>query len=206
MARKTKEEAAETRQNILNAALEVFYKNGVRQSSLEDVAEAAGVTRGAVYWHFKNKSDVFSALNLELYENFFTRLSESQQEIDKSNKNPLNELCELSISLIEEIAHEPARKKALTVFMMKCDYSGDLEPLLQEQNEQNKGTVILMEGFFRKAIAKGLLPATHDANLLAKAIMSYGGGMIHEYLRNPDYIDLKKDCRPLMELFFKKLI
>lgn len=206
MARKTKEEAAETRQNILRAALDVFYKNGVRQSSLEDVAEAAGVTRGAVYWHFKNKSDVFSALNLELYENFFTKLSQSQQETERSNTNPLNELRELSVALIMEIATDPSRRKALTVFLMKCDYSGDLAPLLQEQNEQNKATVKLMESFFGRAIERGYLPAGSDAPLLAKAFLSYGGGMIQEYLRNPDYVDLKKDCRPLIELFFKKLI
>ncbi|WP_272942305.1 TetR family transcriptional regulator [Kingella kingae] len=53
--RKTKEEAQKTRQHLLNAALEVFWRKGVTQASLHEIAVEAGVTRGALYWHFKNK-------------------------------------------------------------------------------------------------------------------------------------------------------
>ena len=60
--RKTKEEAQQTRSNLLNAALNVFYERGVAQASLDEIAKAAGVTRGALYWHFKNKEDLFEAL------------------------------------------------------------------------------------------------------------------------------------------------
>ena len=62
MARSTKEEALETRSRILDAAEEVFFTRGLAQSSLADVAVAADVTRGAIYWHFKNKSDLFEAM------------------------------------------------------------------------------------------------------------------------------------------------
>ncbi len=53
--RKTKEEAQQTRSNLLNAALNVFYERGVSKVSLDEIAKTAGVTRGALYWHFKNK-------------------------------------------------------------------------------------------------------------------------------------------------------
>jgi len=61
--RRTKAEAKETRQQILLAAERVFYEKGVAHASMEDVARAAGVTRGAIYWHFANRAD----LVLELY-------------------------------------------------------------------------------------------------------------------------------------------
>jgi TetR/AcrR family acrAB operon transcriptional repressor len=54
MARKTKEEAQETRNAILDAAELVFQEHGVSHTSLAEIAAAAGVTRGAVYWHFAN--------------------------------------------------------------------------------------------------------------------------------------------------------
>ena len=57
--RKTKEEAQQTRSNLLNAALNVFYERGVSKASLDEIAKTAGVTRGALYWHFKNKEDLF---------------------------------------------------------------------------------------------------------------------------------------------------
>ncbi len=56
--RKTKEEAAETRQALLRAALAVFSRQGYAATRLEDVAHEAGVTRGAIYWHFKSKADL----------------------------------------------------------------------------------------------------------------------------------------------------
>ena len=62
MARRTKEEAQETRGRILDAAESVFHEKGVAHSSLAEIAQVAGVTRGAIYWHFKDKADLFEAM------------------------------------------------------------------------------------------------------------------------------------------------
>ena len=62
MARKTKEDAEITRGRLLDAAEQVFYERGVSGASLADVAQCAGLTRGAVYWHFKDKLDLFDAM------------------------------------------------------------------------------------------------------------------------------------------------
>lgn len=62
MARKTKEDALETRNQLLDAAEKVFFDKGFSQTSLMDIAEAAGLSRGAIYWHFKNKGDLFEAM------------------------------------------------------------------------------------------------------------------------------------------------
>ena len=56
MARRTKEEALATRHALLDAAERVFGRRGVARTSLVEIAEEAGVTRGAVYWHFKDKA------------------------------------------------------------------------------------------------------------------------------------------------------
>ncbi|WP_327163297.1 TetR family transcriptional regulator [Pseudomonas plecoglossicida] len=55
MARKTSAEAEETRQRIIDAAVEVFAAQGVPDATLDQIARMAGVTRGAVYWHFNGK-------------------------------------------------------------------------------------------------------------------------------------------------------
>ena len=64
--RRTKEEAAETRQALLDAALRVFSRQGYAATRLEDVAREAGVTRGAIYWHFKSKVDLYNTLVAEV--------------------------------------------------------------------------------------------------------------------------------------------
>ena len=62
MARRTKEDAAATRNGLIDAAERVFCEKGVSRASLSDIASAAGATRGAIYWHFKDKVDLFNAM------------------------------------------------------------------------------------------------------------------------------------------------
>src|SRR5687768_5667775 len=62
MARRSKEDALATRQQLLDAAEHVFLAQGVAGTSLNDIAVAAGTTRGAIYWHFKDKADLFNAM------------------------------------------------------------------------------------------------------------------------------------------------
>ena len=62
MARRTKEDALATRDALLDAAERVFGRRGVARTSLAQIAEEAGLTRGAVYWHFKDKADLFTAM------------------------------------------------------------------------------------------------------------------------------------------------
>ena len=62
MARRTKAEAAETRELILDTALDVFSRKGYSHTTFVDVAKQIGLTKGAVYWHFKTKPDLLVAL------------------------------------------------------------------------------------------------------------------------------------------------
>ena len=62
MVRRTKAEAEQTRHKLLDAAEQLFLQRGVSRTSLNDIAQAAGTTRGAIYWHFKDKADLFNAM------------------------------------------------------------------------------------------------------------------------------------------------
>lgn len=70
MARKKKEEAQKTRQQLIEAAIGLFATRGVANTTLADIADAAQLTRGAVYWHFSSKAEIFNAIssqtNIEL--------------------------------------------------------------------------------------------------------------------------------------------
>ena len=61
--RKTKTEALKTKEHLMLAALETFYQKGIARTSLNEIAQAAGVTRGALYWHFPNKQALISAIS-----------------------------------------------------------------------------------------------------------------------------------------------
>jgi TetR/AcrR family acrAB operon transcriptional repressor len=62
MARRTALQADETRMSIIRAAGRVFCAAGFAGTTLEEIARNAGVTRGAVYWHFENKHNVLERM------------------------------------------------------------------------------------------------------------------------------------------------
>ena len=62
MPRRSKAEAAAPRDSLLDAAEHVFFEKGYSRATLEDIARHAGVTRGALYWHFRDKADVLQAM------------------------------------------------------------------------------------------------------------------------------------------------
>src|SRR5260370_592667 len=66
--RRTKEEAAETRKQLLEAALRIFRTRGYAATTLEEIARKAGITRGAIQWHFGGKADLYNALIRECYQ------------------------------------------------------------------------------------------------------------------------------------------
>ncbi len=84
MARTTKEQAQKTREKLIETAIDVFYERGVNATTLEQVAEAAGLTRGAFYWHFKNKLDLVSAV----HEHFHLHILGTLQEELESTSTP----------------------------------------------------------------------------------------------------------------------
>lgn len=79
MARRTKEEAAETRQQILDTALDVFSRKGFSRTTFVDIAEPLGLTKGAVYWHFKSKADLLVALIEETLLHKLSRLDNPEE-------------------------------------------------------------------------------------------------------------------------------
>ena len=105
MARKTKEEALLTRNAILDAAESVFQERGVSNTSLAEIATAAGVTRGAVYWHFANKIDLFDAMVQRVFGSMETKREELQatQRYD----DPVDLVRELTIYFLDRVANDP---------------------------------------------------------------------------------------------------
>ncbi len=130
MARKTKQEAQETRQHILDVALRLFSQQGVSSTSLGEIAKAAGVTRGAIYWHFKDKSDLFS----EIWELSESNIGELELEYQaKFPGDPLSVLREILIHVLESTVTEERRRLLMEIIFHKCEFVGEMAVVQQAQ-------------------------------------------------------------------------
>lgn len=200
MARKTKEEALATKKSIIDAAIAVFVEKGVSGASLEDIAERAGVTRGAVYWHFKNKGDIFRFLHEDLHGSMMEKIF---ADFEKDHPEPLRQLEELCVNFLLDLHRDPVLRDIMTIFNLKCDYSGDMADVLASMNQSGEEFMPVLMRYFDKARQKGHLPDDADIQILVIALESYISGLISEYVRGRSDIDFEKQGVALMRHFFK---
>lgn len=199
MARKTKEEALETRQSILSAAAEVFLERGVTSASLNEIATVAGVTRGAVYWYFKNKTELFIALLDLLFTPFFEMIL---CDLKSDHPDPLRQLEELTVRLLQDVHDNQEKRRIFTILTFRCDYSGDLRKLLDVQAERDKEARKLFDEYFSRAQKKGKLSKEVQPRILTLALCAYAHGLIQESIRCPVSLNLKEQAADLIRLFF----
>lgn len=199
MARRTKEHAQETREKILEAASHVFVQRGVSHASLEQIAEKAGVTRGAVYWHFKNKNDVFLALYDRLHMPFTEAVL---KDLERDHPDPLTQLEELCVRLLLEIEEIPQKKRILTILFVKCEYAGERESILALQNKRRARNFRLFDQYFERAQKKGHLSKEAAAHTLTVSLFCYLSGIVLESIRDPKGFSLEKQAKRLVRQFF----
>lgn len=89
--RRTKEDSQKTRELLIQTATQLFGSRGYRQTTLLDVAREAGLTRGAMYWHFTSKVDLFN----EVMQNIYRDVLAMVDQIVDSEKPALTRLDEL---------------------------------------------------------------------------------------------------------------
>ena len=196
MARCTKEEALETRSRILDAAEDVFYAQGVAHTSLAEVAHAANVTRGAIYWHFKNKSDLFVAMceRVRLPMEAMVRAS-----ADELASDPLGQLRSTCVFILREAMQNPHSCKVLCIMFHKCEFVDAADPILVRQQESFHNGTANIERIIRNAVKKKQLPHDLDARLAAILFHASLSGLLNNWLFSPTGFDLAQDAEKLID-------
>lgn len=202
MARSTKEEALETRNRILDAAENVFHAQGVGRTSLADVALAANVTRGAIYWHFKNKSDLFDAM-CERVRLPMEAMIEAAPVSD--DPDPLGKLREVGIFVLKEAARNPQSRKVFDILFHKCEFVDADDPILVRQKECYLQGTKNIEHALRQAVARGQLPADLDIRLAAVSLRASVDGLLNNWLFAPDSFNLAANAERLIDVTIDSL-
>ena len=123
MARRTKENAIATRSSLIDAAEQVFCEKGVSRASLSDIAQAAGATRGAIYWHFKDKLDLFGAM----MDRVTLPLEQGFGELECSTcPDPVQRLRAVMGFVLSSVASDERTRKVFEIALYKVEYVGEL--------------------------------------------------------------------------------
>ncbi len=194
MARSTKAAAEKTRRRILDAAEQLFYVHGVAQTSLEQIAEAAGVTRGAIYWHFADKVALFRAL----YEG--VRLPQEdlvEQAASGGNPDPLGLLEQVACDCLKTLAADRQRQRVYAILLFRCDYLGEMAEALARQSEADAAMHANLTRLFAMAGRDGLLSPRWAPAVAERAFTAMMRGLWVDWLRyerNFDLAGVGSDC------------
>ncbi|VBT06767.1 TetR family regulatory protein [Burkholderia pseudomallei] len=162
MARKTREESLNTKNRILDAAELVLLEKGVGQTAMADIAEAAGMSRGAVYGHFNGKIEVCVAVCDRAVEGF-----------DLSDERPALATLRLAASHYLHQCGEPgSMQRVLEILYMKCEQSEENAPLMRRRALYELQTLRIAKALLRRAVAAGELDASLDVHLAGVYLLS----------------------------------
>jgi|TARA_R110002126_G_scaffold3263_1_gene18319 AcrR family transcriptional regulator len=201
--RRTKEDAQKTYDAILDAAVGHFSQRGVANTSLEDIAESANVTRGAIYWHFKNKGEIFDSIHERFYQPLSALLLE---DIEKGDNAPLLQLHNICVKLLLDFTTDQKKRQAAALFMLGCHYSGDLEQYWDKHRKKKEDSLKIFSRYFEKAKQDGNLPASASPEILTLSIRCYMKGIITEYLNDIEGFDLENNAEKLIKQFFNSFL
>ena len=169
MSKRTHAEALQTKQSILAAAQKIFTERGFAKASLSDIAREANVTRGAIYWHFENKSELLAALMEEeaTKVNIYNTL---RQAVEENQRDPLGILKKASLftsTLAATIEHA-------MISGVKSDVREKIIEMMQER-------FFVVSEALRAAVVQKQLPADLDVDAAATLLCAMVSGMIDHY-------------------------
>ena len=203
MARKTKEAAAVTREQVLDAAEQVFRERGVTRTSLAEVAAAAGVTRGAVYWHFTDKADLYAAMCERATLPLDTMLAKAGRE---TREDPLAALRGLAVGALRHLATDARAQAVFEVMFHKTELCGELGAIAGRRERERCDFASTVDELLREAVALGQLPPGTDPVLARFIFHAFMSGLMREWVRDRGAYDLAALAPTIVEIIIAGII
>ena len=177
MVRKTKQEAEQTRKDIIEAARRVFHRCGVSRSTCDGIAREAGVTRGAVYWHFTDKAEIFFAMR----EHVFAPLIERTDALLYAERfsNPLDAIEASLIEFFRVLDDCSVVREVFEIMISRCEYVDEFASVQHEVGRPALDFLDKMTRMYGKAAELGCLRDGLDPLAMAQDTWAFTSGLLN---------------------------
>jgi TetR/AcrR family acrAB operon transcriptional repressor len=198
MVRRTKEEALATRDRILDTAERLFHERGVSRTSLHDIASAAGVTRGAIYWHFQDKADLFNAMMARVC----MPLEQSCDACELAMaEDPLATIRDGLIDLFRRTVNDSQLRRVFEISTQKVEYVDELLAVRDRRLQVRDAYLSQTERGLRLALRRGRIGAGASARTLAIGLHALVDGLIQNWTLAPTAFDLVRVGRQTVDTY-----
>ena len=191
--RRTKEEAARTRAAIVEAGLACFDRHGIAGTTMEDIARAAGVSKGAVYHHFGGKRAILHELREQVA---IPLLDDADTHLLQNAVCPALERIErFMLASLEGIERDARKRRALAVMLFKCEYVGELAEELAGNLRNNVRLTQAFKAAYESARGQKELAGWIKPEIAALETAMFFSGLIRLWLLHPPRSALRKNAR-----------
>jgi AcrR family transcriptional regulator len=158
----------ERRHQILDAALQIFARRGIYQSRMDDIVKEAGLSKGAIYWYFKSKDELVTALMERL-------MDRSRQDLDLLSyaEQPVPQrIAQLADSLAEQVAQFAHLQSIVFEFYALAARSSEMRQFFQRYYSEYG---VALAGLIEQGIARGELRPVDPASAARSLIGLFEG-------------------------------
>lgn len=208
MSRRTKEDALATRNKLLDAAECLFQLQGVSRTSLQDIARRAGATRGAIYWHFKDKADLFNAMMERVtlpLEAAFEDGGELLPTDLQTATNTLLRIRRVTSEALRRIVSDAQTRRVFEVATQKVEYVEELRAVRLRHLAIRRSFVGRFEQSIESAAQRNALVLPMPAALAAQGFHALVDGLIQNWLLDTQAFDLLDVGERSMDVFLSGL-
>jgi TetR/AcrR family acrAB operon transcriptional repressor len=202
LVRRTKEEALATRHRLLDAAEVLFLAKGVSHTSLQDIAREAEATRGAVYWHFKDKADLFNAM----MDRVTLPLEASLEFLAHDHRaKPLAHICSATRQALLRIATDPQTCRVFEVATQKVEYIDELQAIRLRHLRVRDSFLEHIESSLKAAALSQATLLRIPPIAAAQGLHALIDGLIQNWLLDKEAFDLVAVGEQVMDVYLAGL-
>ncbi len=200
--RRTKEEAEQTRQALLDAALAAFSDKGYQATRLQEIAELAGTTRGAIYHHFKNKADLYKQLLEEASHQGSTAIQTAVAE-----GGSFAEICRrIFVTTLEMLASDKRFQQVTALSLFKTGVSPELAKIEQDRLRNATAVIDGIAAYMLYGIETGEVRTDLAPDVVARAFLAFQNGAALLWLANGEFFSLVDDAPIMADIFLQGII
>ena len=178
--RRTKEDAEQTKESILLSAMNLFYEKGYSKTTFDEIAKRINLTKGAVYWYFRNKPDIVAALINRYVREF---LEKQVVTLPKDQDLCFDDLINFVLRNSKLIQSDERAYKL--VFFLSCQMEWSeaiitkISPLIEETKKYSRNVYYHCLEVLQK---KGEIRKDVDIKLINEILLTMYGGALEAFL------------------------
>jgi TetR/AcrR family acrAB operon transcriptional repressor len=198
MARRTKQDAEETREHILDAAEQCFRDSGIYRTTLQMIAMKAGCTRGAIYWHFREKNDLFKQVIERTPLLLFTEVEELVIRAES--------VMALRYCLLREIECVKRNKHLRNVIEMtvfRCEYPDEVNDHDMLGGGKMDKLFVMIDSVLSEAKKNGMIHNDVSTTILSSMIFYIFMGALRSIVMMPDDTLLYRYSQSALDFAFE---